>query len=656
MHGSFVRSETTRLCYVIPSVALRDGKPTLDTELFAILYNFLKLDDKQGHKKISEVRKFYYPFAVCNFGTEGTPTRSVALDIGGAFWSEDFSGYVLDREKTDPLLHSLPDRPISTEDEPNFIATLSHLNSSFSQVSNNFPVPTTSWFREVTKYAIASARSPEVVYDEAHYNSASQIAYQIALQLDQIKTQRDYLIQTKALVLAKIQNFDKHLQTMLSNEKEYSVRSAARFVEETSPDVGMLDSLLETFTEDISENIRNIQSSSERDMDSIEHLIQFERRELQRMGSLRDQSFRKEIGRIQSAIELNQAQLLSLYKIKNQVEEAMTNANNALRKASEDMRSVRLRLRQIEQAPIKPPDDEDQVYLNGFKKNSKDKSNQLVAPDSGQIGNRTKAGVAIDSFTIRKQIAEMELRFYDSLALRVRSDTEVAHEQIRLLRRSLGQVLDDLQSLVIEANDEVQGLLREGRARCESTLATRNEDYEMIKRQFVKIESPRQFIISVLEGAQALMPAEVERHVMPVKERISRLSKSREMIEPRFSHAISSCEELIKRIESIAFDTIPEGIYFVPFWQIRWQDDKRILRSTIYTLSQLKDDARLLPIFSELEFPPEKAPLPDPSGRKLIMESEQRSILKDYSLPKGAFKIGSLDSYSCTKEVRKLAK
>jgi hypothetical protein len=648
-----VRTETAHTCYVIPSVALRGGKPALDTEAFAILYNFMKLENKKERWKISEVRKFYYPFAVCNFGTEGTPTRSVAIDIGGAFWDENFLGFTLDRDKADRILHGFPDKPVNLEDEPNSITALANLNSSFAQVSSQFPVAKGSWFKGVTKYATASLRSPEIVFDEAHYDLGPQIAYQLAFELDRLRAERDYLIQTRALVMSKISNFETHLLAVLSNEKEYSTRTIARFVGETSPDVGMLDPLLATFTDDIAENIRNNQSSSERDMDSIEHLIQFERRELQRMGPLREQEFRNEIGRIQSGIEMNQAQLLSLYKVQKQIDEAMTNANNALRKSSEDMRSARLRLRQIEQTPVLPWNDGDTVYLKGLK-NSKDLKPQAM--NQNQSENRTKAAIAIDAFAIRKQIAEMALRNYDSIALRFKSDLEVAHEQIRLLRRNMGEVIDDLQNMVHRTNEDVQSLLREGRGRCESTAAERSEDYEMIKRQFLKIESPRQFIISVLEGAQALLPAEVNRHVAPVKERLSRLSKARDTIEPKFSHAISSCEESIKRIEAATFELVPNGIYFVPFWQIRWQDGNGMLRSTIYSLSELKDDAKLVPVYPELEFPPEKAPLPDPSGRKLILETEARARLKDYSLPKGAFKIGTMDSYSCTKEVRKLVK
>ncbi len=670
---------------MVPSVALRNGRAALELEAFAVLYNFLKLDNRQGRnkKKIHEVRKFYYPFAICNFGTQknAVSMKSIAIDIGEAFWNEDFSYYgLLEKEKSDPLLHQLPDKPSSLEDEPNALVMLSGLGSLFKEETNTFPVARSSWFKDVARYASPSSETPQVIYDEAHYDTAEEYAYRLALALDQAKTQRDYLIQSKALVSSKIESFQKHLHLMLSSEKEYALRSVARFVEDTSPDVCMFDSLLETFTEDVSESIRSAQSSSERDMDSIEHLIAFERREIQRMGPLREQAFRNEIGRIQNVVEVNQAQLLSLYKVGKQLDEAMLNANNGLRKASEDMRNARVRLRQLEQAPIRSAseeedtDDDDRVFLNGLlQKHSHDNNNNnsskkmtvssaSTSPllngngNGGGGGAKTKAALALESFALRKQIAEMELRYYDSIALRVRSDIDVAHEQIRILRRALGESLDDLDALVAQANDEVQNLLREARARCESTVAARVEYRQMIERQFARIESPRQFIITILEGAQALFPAEVERHSTPIKERIVRLSKALETIEPKFAHAISSCEDLIKKIEGVTFDSVPSGIYFVPFWQFRWQDDGGIQRSTIYSLAELNEDSRLLPIFPELEFPPEKAPLPDPSGRILILESEQKAMLREYSLPKGALKIGSFEAHSYIKELRKLAK
>jgi hypothetical protein len=231
----------------------------------------------------------------------------------------------------------------------------------------------------------------------------------------------------------------------------------------------------------------------------------------------------------------------------------------------------------------------------------------------------------------------------------------VAQDQIRILRQALGEFIDPLQKLVFQTSEELQSLLAEGRARAEAAVSARNEDLQVVRRNVLRIDSSRQFVISMIDGAQALLPKEVEKHIRPVEDRVSVLSSAKTRTFSIIDHAIANCDECIKKIEDSFLNSVQEGVYYLPFWQIRSKAIGNAEQITTYGISEFKEENSILsPMFAQLTLPPDKAIEMSQSGLRLIVDSKTKESLSETNVRKHSLRISSIDRYLCTRELKKL--
>lgn len=594
---------------------------------------------------VVSARKFYYPVVVTNLRSQ-RGDKLVGVDPLGALWRYDSQSPMVDQSGLDTMSQSIPDTLTSTDDEGNSEEALRFLAKPFEMAHSVLPVGPSAAVGTAVRNAVEGMPSGG---DSKIAEMGSVAAAGLSEKLVTLMSQREAIEEDRETIQERTKGIIGQLREMYSAEVDYMDGYVARFVEETQTGVTTFDSLIESFTEDIRDSLRTIERSAERDMENIEYQTEAERREIERIAASRRQAFDAEARQIQLQIKLTQAQILALQEVQQQVDKAIGSASDALKVSVEDMKKGRETLQEAEKTQADR--DEGRLYLEGLKEKKKkeqpdsepknrDLSTQIVAAEETTKveGVRTRATVAIEGATMRKQMAEMELRQYNILTTKIRADMRVAETYLAELRVALGEVVDGLQRMLSETIVEVEGVLNEGRRRREDIVTSRDEDLELVSRNVSRLEGAKQFSTAMIRDTQELMPSEVYRHLGPLARRVRTLVELRDSADSNMKGASDNLSSSVARIESATLSGAPPGTYYLPFWAVKFAEGKTE-KTEVYGMSNLSGDGSLVPASPDLEFSAEK--LADPAasakivwaGRGQAGEAKARGPAKSARIP-----------------------
>jgi hypothetical protein len=664
-------------------------------------------------KRIRVLRKVFWPFGVYDVPGEAGTRPCALVDSSGKLWSS-VDVPVLDESSA---ILTVPGKmPAEFEtfgDEVSVLSTLGTLSSGVRDSPGEIFLQSDPSVSGLVQLSRETEEGPPQSIPPTDEGRIERMVSLLGDHLERSKRGEGLMSAAEEAVRERTAAYAERLRSLERSEEEYMGGYALSFLGLSDNVPTFFDPIIESFTEDLRDELNRIERGAEREMARVEDQMRSDKLTLQSLTDNAMLQLEEVINQIYRQIKLTEIQREALARTRDAIRSAAKTATESLDGAVQDAKKAVTAMqeagragelkgegaRELGEAPGKSPEEQAKIqekkFALDFQKGRSslasmghpstrgdvvsegEKTRAVTRAEAEKVreevrqvrqevgvvreevlveGQKSRAWTSLESARTRKQIAEVELRQYEVMGTHIAAQLEAVDRQIALLQDQIAEVASRMRVVYAQMKGRIAEVLKAGTDRLRDTLDSREQDLELVRRHLSYLQEARDHFIDIDAKAMEMIEEEGERHIAPYERRAAAFEREAGRIGDVLAEMRATVDRFTGRVQRSLLVSEVRGLVWVPFWLVGYEENRSV-KYELYSLSDVGGDGRLqarwqglaFPASSFVEWAPKDYVEGFDDGRSLKSGGSRKEFTRHT-------RVGFLDSLVCERGLSNIAK